>query len=245
MTVPLDVVLPGPRRVLRLVVGLIVGLNVGNLLAVWIRLGPGEDALPLGSTLSNFLEFDNEVNLPTWVAVGLAIVAAGLCALHAQVEVDRRPRRSWRLLGVVLLLVSMDEATTLHEGLTGAREVVLPALTLVTFELIYVLAVVLLLAWDRGFLRRLPRRTAVALAAAALVYATGAAGLEYLYFAILDRASPLVLAGLATVEETLELAGMATAVVALLAWLHDRLALRPVPRPRTPVEAARAPERTP
>lgn len=160
-----------------------------------------------------------EGNVPSWYASLLPLICAGLLAWVAAVE--RTDRAHWRGLALGFLYISIDEAVSLHELLSGLFDTegvlrfgwVIPASALVL-----VLGLVYL-----GFLRRLARASARRFVLAGALYVTGAVlfelplgwwtehhGDDSLGYALIDWC-----------EETLEFAGLTVFAAALLAHLPD------------------------
>lgn len=173
-----------------------------------------------------FFNFDTEANLPTWFSAGLLLAAAVLAGVIAawRRRAGERFARHWAGLAVLFLFLSADEACSLHERLND-----LPALqrSLSPSGALYypwvavyaALAGVLALAYVR-FLASLPRRTAVSLALAGLLYAVGAVGLEMVGAAHderFGRDNPGY-AAVSTFEEALEMLGALLLIHALLAY---------------------------
>jgi hypothetical protein len=208
------VVSSGARK-LALGLGLCGGLVCAAGLAVELARYAG--ALEPESGLRSALSLSYEGNLPTWYSSGLLWTAAlglGLCGRR-----DEGERGHWWVLAALFLLMSLDEAIELHEGLGGAELhgvlyfswVVPGALLTATFALSYL-----------GFWRRLPARTRRGFAWAFAIYVGGALGMELPLGAWFEAHGDenLGYALLDALEESLEICGLSVFLVAILAHLE-------------------------
>lgn len=115
--------------------------------------------------------------------------------------------RSWIAVGVTAALLSLDEASQLHERLDVVTAAVgVPSATyawLLPGVLLLVAATAILVVLARG----LPRSVARGLVVAAAVFFLGAIGVEAFFGATARDATQVVRVGLILVEETLEVVG--------------------------------------
>ena len=216
-------VMPDARK-LALVLSVIGGLVCGGGLAVELaRYGGGLDP---DVWLRSALSLSYEGNLPTWYSSGLLWTAAlglGLCGRRD----DGRARVRWRVLAALFMLMSLDEAISLHEHLGGAELhgvlyfswVVPGALLTAAFAVTYL-----------GFWLNLPPATRRGFAWAFGIYVGGALGMELplgAWFEVHGDEN-LGYALLDAVEESLEILGLSVFLVAILRHLDG------TPRERTP-----------
>ncbi len=166
-------------------------------------------------------DLDAEGNIPTWyssMALLCASVLLGIIAGHLR----RRKQRwagHWRALGILLAVLSIDEIAQLHEHLGHLHEIwqthglfyfawVIPgALAAVATGLVFL-----------RFLLQLPAATRNRFVIAALVFCTGALGVEAVsgWRAETMGMNNMTASLIATVEEDLEMIGVAVLIVALL-----------------------------
>ncbi len=173
---------------------------------------------------------DAEHNIPTYFSMILLLAAAFLLGVTAAAE---RTRKSpdvpyWVILAAGFLFMSVDEVAVLHEKLIEPVKRLGNGLGHGFFYYSWVipgLVVVLIvgLVFFR-FLSRLEPKTRFAFLAAGAVYLTGTIGFEMIAgrHADLHGTRNLVYALLATVEESLEMAGVILFIRALLVRLADR-----------------------
>jgi hypothetical protein len=177
------------------------------------------------------LDLDTEASLPTWLSSGLMLVCA-LTLLAIAVQVKREglfKALPWLLLSAAFFFVSLDESISLHEWLSaaiGARVNntgmfyfvwAVPALVLCLAGLACFLPFILSF---KGLDRAL-------LIGSAAVFLSGAIGMEMIGGSVAEVAGidNLTYRLLATVEETLEFAGLLIFLLFLLRRLraaHNR-----------------------
>ena len=207
------------RRALAIMAGLIGVLTAASTAAVGALALFHWPEGSLGHETVKMFWLDSERNLPTLyqsLALGLS---AALMFVLARVSPSLQPvdRTRWKVLGGVFAFLALDENLRFHETIGDTSSFTFGAVGLA----IYVPVVALLGLWWVPLLRRLDRRLRGLLLAAAALYLGGAAGVEsagQLYAAVAGKATPLY-AALATIEEILEMAGVAVLVYALLEHL--------------------------
>ncbi len=219
------VALPAARRAFLVLAGIATSFALATLALHLIELSSTAPAW-----LSR-LDTGAEANAPTWFSSAMLLAAAGLSlAFAAGARAQRLERHErWAFVGVGLLLASMDEEAQVHEALVGPlvdgmRALVgegVPARALAVLAAL--VAMVALLAWLSPWLRSLPRGLRRALVLSALVYGTGALGLEVVA-RVLDTAvgnGSVSRAGefLSVAEELCEMLGVALFISALLAYV--------------------------
>jgi hypothetical protein len=214
-----------PSRVFRAHCAAIVALIAGHWTFVVLDLAGhhGVYGLP------RLFYMGNEANVPAFFSA-LALTAAGVLAgLIARAE-RLDPKRAGRWLAICALLVFMafDEAASIHElfDRIEARKAsdgifyyawVIPYGVLATG-----VAVTFFMFW-----RRLPARTRIGLAVAAVVYCAGAVGMELLQGALVAQAgkaaayASLRMDVYITIEEGAEMLGVALLIRTLLVHLAN------------------------
>ena len=171
--------------------------------------------------LFTWLYVGSELSLPAyWNAALLALVGVG-AALHAVVADSARLTRGWSVVAVVALLLSVDEATRVHERtawLVSANPLPTFAWVLVGAPLAVLLVTVLWVA-----VRPVPGPLKRGLAVALGLYILGALGFEALSGFWLRRESATVSLVFESVEELLE---MIACVLAIHLLMQSLLPLR-------------------
>lgn len=243
MTSPREIVFNlrvDPRRVLLLMAVVITLLVMASTVAVgalaFFRWPEGS----LGYETVKMFWLDTEHNLPTLYQFLTLAFAAALMFIIAQQPGAGVPadRLRWRVLAGVFIFLALDEFLRIHETVGDTSSFHFGAVGLV----IYVPVVVVLGLWWSPLLRRLDARPRMLLLVSAVLYVGGAAGVEslsQLYAGIAGKTTPLYVL-LATLEEALEMAGVALLIYALLGCLRGVQAGHPTREMRIePVSEAR------
>jgi hypothetical protein len=214
-------IVPGVRRA-AVVLGTAIGaFVVAGATVMAIELLTGSDYL-LG--ISHLLNLNREGNLPAWFSSALLLTAAGLLTVTA-VDAPRQVRPRWYILGAVFVLLSVDEAAAMHELLNVPLRAALETRSLLYFPWILAglsfAALVGLAEWR--LLVSLPAAVRRRFLAAGAVYVGGAAGLEAIAAPVYSGGRlPTLHTILIVVEESMEMAGVALFILALLRYLEDR-----------------------
>ena len=203
------------RNSLFAIIALLVSMS---LVAHVLRFGYG---LELASSFVTFFDLNQESNLPTWFSVMLMVTCAIHLALIAAMKVATSDHWSlhWTVLAILFLLMSMDEFIQIHErfikplrdafGLSGLMT---NAWVLLAFPFLAVMVV-----FYFRFLLALPSRTARLFVIAGIVYVSGVAGVE-MFSGLMKSELGIDSLGFTistTIEETLEMSGMALFIYAL------------------------------
>ncbi len=213
------------KNVLRWLVAIAACLVAAHV-ATRLLGSPHDDDYLLG--VGPLFDLDAEANLPTLYSTLTLLLAAAILAGLASLERDDRSRRPyWLGLAAVFCLLAADEATQLHELVGGLIESRVRTTGFFYYSWIVPYAALLIglaVLYGRFLLRRLPPSTRWLIVVAGLTYATGVLGLEALaarhdeLYGQDNRTFTL----LATIEEILEMGGIAVFVYALLAYAERR-----------------------
>ncbi|HJQ68249.1 MAG TPA: hypothetical protein VKA70_04725 [Blastocatellia bacterium] len=196
----------------------------------WVSLLPGEPNLTY--TLFNL---DGEANIPAWFSSSQLLLICLMVWVAALLgRSSDRPRRfSLLMMGALFLLLSLDETSQVHEGVTaslGDRYVDwVPPLMLKHIEIPVVSLVLLLLLvrlvypdlkafwlWSR-------RKTLIA-AAGILTYLSGASLLETMGYEFIEKGTPLYRIEVCA-EEFLEMLGASLILYTAISLVEERLKL--------------------
>ena len=206
-------------KLLLLIIGVLTYLNVLALLFWWLYDNP----------FPKFYKYFNvahERNIPTLYSAIALTVAATLLATNARHSWEKcdGQYRYWAGLALIFLFLAFDEGTKIHEQLSGVMERwVTPKGYLYWLWVIpYGFAVLVLAAVYLRFLVRLSRTTRYYFILAALLFLGGAIGVEMLSAWEKDLNDHTILyAVLYSLEEFLEMIGVAVFIYALLKNLAD------------------------
>ena len=173
---------------------------------------------------------DDERNFPTLFSVLLLVLASLVLAVVTALARAEKSRDAWRwgVLCLGFLYLAFDEGIALHERLNAPVRALLglgqggeEKTPIVYWVLRGLIAVVVLVVLFWGFLRRLPARTRSLFLVAGACYMAGAALLDTLgvRWARVHGEYNALYVTMATVEESLEMAGVIVFIYALLDYL--------------------------
>ena len=211
------------KKVLWTLVGITAVLLVVHLGMQYLNLSLDEKHGQVFE-LSNRVDMDDEVSLPTWFSQFL-LLAVGVTALVAsKFETSPGRRKVWKLVGVVGVLFAIDEAAAIHEFVLQSLHLLrfgedAPTAALNAWWIVLPLigAVGGWFLW--WIVRTLPARTVKLLLLAGVVYLAGAVGIELTSNDFV--ASPFLYQGVLTgVEEVLEMLGSILALYTVLDYLE-------------------------
>ncbi len=174
------------------------------------------------STVVNLFDSDQKLNFPSAMKIVLLLSATLLFLLLAITVRDRWHRLRWYGISAVFALLTVDEMTYMHQRLSDALHDFLGtsgplrfAWVLVYLPLLAVLMVVYLPFW-----RRLANPLRWQLLVAALGFAGGSGGIEFVKADLFDDRRWKLSFGLAaSASDSLELLGLAVLVTAPVATL--------------------------
>lgn len=168
----------------------------------------------------NRFNVDAELSVPTWLSSILALVAATLALIVGRAQKKSGSYITWILLASLLLYISIDEVSSLHELILQGLHISANFGESQTFThnaLLLVLPFIAVGAVGTAALlyKNLPRKTFLQLLAAFVVYALGALVIEYVSIETV-RDTIAYKAALTTFEEMLELVGLALIIRAII-----------------------------
>lgn len=206
---------------------LAVGLLVGHVALQLLSSATGHDYI---YGLLDLFHLDRENNLPSYFSSMLLLLSALAMWVRATVAAGsgHRDAGGWRLLAILVLLMSIDESASMHElAVEPSRRLLGGHATGLLYFAWVLPATMLLLAlfWLlSGFLRRLPPEVLSRLVAAGALFFGGAIGVELFGGRHFEEhgADLAYTIGWVALEEGMEMAG---AVLLLHASLHG-LALK-------------------
>lgn len=174
-----------------------------------------------------YVDYENTV--PSFFSAALLLMAALLLALIATLKQAAHAtyRFHWTLLSFTFLFMAINEAASIHEMLIGPMRSLLGQKANGIFFFAWVIpgiavAMIFGLSYLR-FLLHLPTKTRWNIILAATLYLSGAIGMELIggRYAHLHGIENLTYSMLATVEESLEMAGVIVFIHALLHYVAD------------------------
>jgi hypothetical protein len=211
-----------PAAVLRVQAAVIACLVAASLAGQVSKYFLGHDVV---FGLVNLFDLDGEGNVPTWYqASSLLVCAALLGIIAAGTRAARRPfALHWLGLSLIFVYLSADEASFIHELLNPVfrRWWHLPAFLYYSWVVAGASFVACLALFYAQFLRALPTSTRRRFVLSGVTYVGGALGVELVgaWIAVTLGTATFSYSVETTVEETLEMVGIALFTHALLTHL--------------------------
>jgi len=197
-----------PRLILRLCLycfGILLCLNFLMLIA---RFGFGHDHV-LG--FASLFSFNVERNIPMAYTFLLFVLASSICMLAANIE--RKGTSRWAFLGIVFLILGIDEFVSIHERFSEPVRELLSTSGFFHYAWIipYSVIVVVLFLILFGWLRNLPKYLRAGMLVSALTYLSGVFLMEGIggwYSGGVPERKDLVYYLMVSLEESLEILGL-------------------------------------
>lgn len=175
--------------------------------------------------LSNRLDVDDEVSLPTWFSQFLLFAIGCSALLVAYMEKQKLHKRAWFVIGLFGVLLSIDEVASIHELVLQTAHLlyygeVVPTAAVSAWWLLLpfiVIAGVLMLRW---LYKVLPRWTWLLFFAGGTMSLIGAAGFEVIGNDF-SKLSYIYQGTLAAIEEGFEMVGSIIVLYAVLKYIED------------------------
>lgn len=215
-----------PEKVLKYLLAIIAVLVSLNLLFQFSTYYLGHGHV---FGLVNLFSLDREANIPTWYSSSTLLLSALLLAIIATHLRGAKEKwwKHWAALGVIFLLLSVDEGASIHElSIEPVRSVLGVGGVFHWAWVVPGMAAVLVIGLAYlNFLIALPRTTRRLFVAAAVTFLSGALLLEMLgagWFVEHGRRN-MGYAAFWTAEEALEMIGVAVFIYALLVHIGTNL----------------------
>ncbi|AFZ16499.1 hypothetical protein [Allocoleopsis franciscana] len=212
-----------PRRTLRFLLFVILGLNLVSLIGQWTQY-----FLPdyfLRDRLAGIFNVDAEKNIPAFYSMSTLLFCSILLATIAYAKKIARNRYVpyWGALSIIFLYLAWDEAFSIHEQIIEPLRSTLNTNSFFHFAWVIpgsILVLLCLLAFW-GFLCILPKKTRRLFLVAGTIYVAGALGMEMIngYYVSLYGQQNMGYAILTTLEEFSEMVGIAVFIYALLSYM--------------------------
>jgi hypothetical protein len=211
-------------RVAWLLGSVIVALVVTCLVTQHVRFAY---RLPCEGLIRSF-DLNREGNVPTVFSFLILLLSAGLLGLAGRrAQATGAPfARHWRVLSGIFVFLAVDEVVGLHELLIQPLRLLLNAGGYFYFAWVIpalILVPLLGIAYLR-FLWHLPAWTRWLFIVAAVIFLSGAVGMEMVggnYYHQVDRQQDMTYSVITTIEETLEMTGISLFVYALWRYLAE------------------------
>jgi hypothetical protein len=196
-------------------------LTVGDVVALWLKFGLGHDFV---FGIVPLFDFNEEMNVPTFYSSIVMVVAAALLALIATEHRKKGERHlAWYGLAAIFAFLAFDENAGIHELLQDPASNIVAATGFLFHAWIvpYGIALIVLVAAYLRFLVSLPRQAARLFVISGLTFVAGALGFESLGGSHLElNGANMSYHVLTTIEEFLEMSGIALFIYALLVYIE-------------------------
>lgn len=237
-----------PRKAFRYLCAAIVLLTaMSTLMITFLYFFRWPEGSPMFSAVKIFW-LDTEGNLPTLYQTFALLICAGLLALISSITVSEKESYivHWKIMAVLFFYLGVDEGAHIHEVVMDIFEQELmgillvqnkTAIMVIVYFLVFLIIIVFVFSYMR-FLLHLPRFSRRLFILSGIIYVGGALGLEIIgqFFAIIHSKREPIYGGLATVEEFMEMIGIAIFIYALLNYLSKRSAELRIHFKQDPIE---------
>ena len=212
---------PSPATLGRVLAFATIGLTLASVagsFSIHFLSLEGNLAREVRESFFRLFYLDWEANVPTWFASSALLVCSAMLAVIAAAKRQQGDgfTRHWQLLALIFLGLSLDETALFHEmGIKPLRPFFSSGYLYYAWVVPGALAVCLFAAAYLRFLRHLPFRTRILVALSGALYVGGGIGVEALsgHHAARSGEGDLTYEMLASIEELMEMAGVATFVL--------------------------------
>ncbi len=182
------------------------------------------------TALIRLLDVDRELSIPTILSTFFMFGIAVLLEITTLIKMMERDQYTfrWGFLTLGFLYMAFDEGASIHELLMepirrALLNVEIPKIFYFTWVIPGIIVVVLLTLFFGKFLLKLPKKTRNNFLLSALLYLGGAIGIELAggFFVSLYGMKEFGFEALATVEEILEMLGLAFFLYSMMAYLRE------------------------
>lgn len=212
-----------PRTILTILLIIIVILISLNSLAIYLDVYTD---VAFAKT-HRLVDFNEEANIPTFYSsLVIFLCSFSLFLITALAKKAGTPYLGWLGLALIFLFLSVDEAAAIHEIFVGITKRTFNVSGYFRFAWVipYGLAVVALAVIYIPFLRNLPSNTRLLFLVSGAIFIGGAVGLEMIAGKLLESGITVEqYAALYTLEESMEMVGMALFLYTLLDYLSENL----------------------
>ena len=178
----------------------------------------------ISQEIYRFFNIGADQNLPTLFATIQWLLASGICWYIAfSLSRNSQGFRGWLSVSLISLFIAADEYLMLHERTIEPMRSVLPEYSFLWFAWVipYGILTLILVVTLSSFIFSLPRRTAILMLIAGMIFITGALGFEMLgAVQVANGNKPSVIyTALYTCEEVLEMLGVSFFIYSLLDYI--------------------------
>lgn len=176
-------------------------------------------------SIVRYFSLEHEANLPTYCSALLILIAAFILLIIGKMQ-PHGSRFHWQSLSAVMLFLSLDEATSIHETVGNFFGIIFSGKNafVSNWPLPYSIFCIIVLVFYFPWLQKMPRKLRNGMLLSGFIYVAGALGIEILESKlkyIYDESQwDNVLNWTVTTQEIMEMAGMFLFVKTLAEYLH-------------------------
>ncbi len=174
--------------------------------------------------ISNRVDFDDEASIPTWISQAILLAIAASAFFAGLLQKTKAAKRAWISIGIVGLLLSIDEVSAMHELLLQTTHLLLyneASPTLYQNAWLILLPFIAIAGSILAYvvIKYVPRKTILLMMLGSVILVLGAAVVDALTNA--DNVNTFTTKGImVAIEESLELIGSSTILYAILDYLE-------------------------
>lgn len=174
--------------------------------------------------ISNRVDFDDEASIPTWISQAILLSIAASAFFAGFLQKTKAAKRAWISIGIVGLVLSIDEVSAVHELLLQTTHLLLyneASPTLYQNAWLVLLPVIAVIGSILAYLviKHVPRKTVLLMILGSVILVFGAAVVDALTNA--DNVNTFAIKGImVAIEESLEMIGSSTILYAILDYLE-------------------------
>jgi hypothetical protein len=220
-----------PKKVVLILLAIIIGLSIANLWGQHYKIFWGNDEFVL--KIVDKFDLDLEANnLPTWYQSSTLLLCSFLLLVIMFIRKSLKDidTKFWGLMAAVFLYLSIDEAVSIHEQITVPLRQIVGAHGILFFAWVIpaILLIILLFTTIYKSMWRLSPTTRWSFVISGFIFVAGAVGMEMVgarYYEIflepVKAPNDFAYVVLTTVEEFLEMLGIALFVFSMLNYIES------------------------
>lgn len=211
-----------PKTIFKYLLYIILFLLCANIVGLVFKFYFGHNYV---YGLVPLFDFNHEKNIPTlYSSIALILVSVLLLLIAVKHKKNNTSYLPWAILSIIFLFLSIDETATIHDGLIyiAAKDSLnTSGLFFYAWVIPYGIALIVFVIAYLKFLTNLPRNIMVLFIISGSIFVTGAIGFELIEGKVdeLYGVDNLLYSILYTVEELLEMFGIALFIYTLLIYI--------------------------
>lgn len=219
-----------PRRICRILTICMVALLFAHIAAIVIHDG-FDQHLTLRKILLQYFNFDKEGNFPTYFSALLLLASSLICFYISASDKSqglRKKSKYWLGLGIIFMILSLDEAVQIHEQFMIIMDYLIPQRASIfssAWTIPYMAIVAVVGFYFLRFVMSLPNPVRNLVILSGSIFVGGAIGVEFLegYFEHKYGHYHFTSHAAYTLQELMEMSGVILFIYTLLTYIsHNR-----------------------